>query len=558
MHNLLQRQIRRHLGDAPPPTEGWQGFLDAVNEAYEQFDLDRGLLERSLELSAQDVLEANSKLRAAFEAFPDVFLRLDAGGKVIDYTIGRTTQLQLHEQVLGIPIRDVLRWGDGTRLEEAVERVRETKEIVCVEHSVLDADAGHYYEARVVPLLDDQTIVIIRDISERRRAEEELRARTRELAALLELSGVVSSTLELRPLLSLVLDRLKAVIDYSAAAITVFEDEIPVMVEYRGPLRRERVVGLRLPEGSPPAEFIREVVRRRGPVILEDPVGESLIARQFAAEGLPLGAQAQGYARSQMGVPLVARGRVIGTLGLVHETPGFYTERHAQLAMGFTQQVAVAIENARLYEAARERAALEERQRLARELHDSVSQALYGIALNAHSADELFEAAPSRARGLLRDVLALAEAGLAEMRALIFELRPESLEREGLVAALERHAAAMEARHGIAVHADLAEEPDAPLAVKEALYRIGQEALQNAAKHARAHSVELALEVAAGELVLRVGDDGRGFDPAGEFPGHLGLRSMRERAAAVGGSLEVDSAPGGGTRLRARVPLAPA
>ena len=177
MHNLLKRQIRRHLGNVPPSTGGWQNFLDAVNDAYEQVDLDRGLLERSLELSAQDVLEANSKLRAAFEAFPDVFLRLDAGGKVIDYTIGRTTELQLHEQVLGKPLRDVLRWDDGTRIEGAIERVRETKEIVCVEHSLPEADAGYYYEARVVPLLDDQTIVIIRDVSERRRAEEELRAR---------------------------------------------------------------------------------------------------------------------------------------------------------------------------------------------------------------------------------------------------------------------------------------------------------------------------------------------------------------------------------------------
>jgi signal transduction histidine kinase len=256
-------------------------------------------------------------------------------------------------------------------------------------------------------------------------------------------------------------------------------------------------------------------------------------------------------------VPLVARGKVIGCLTLVHGTPGFYTERHAQLAMGFGNQAAAAIENARLYEQARGRAALEERQRLARELHDSVSQALYGIALNASAAEEIFEAAPARARGVLADVFALAEAGLAEMRALIFELRPESLEREGLVAALEKHAAALEARHGIAVRAELAEEPDAPLAVKEALYRIGQEALQNTAKHARARTVDVALEVAAGELVLRVGDDGRGFDPAGEYPGHLGLRSMRERVAAVGGRLELDSAPGGGTRLRARVPLTP-
>jgi PAS domain-containing protein len=116
MHTLRLRQIRRHLGEpqAPPSPEDWQAFLAAVSDAYEQFDRDRQLLERSLELSAQDVLEANSKLRAAFDAFPDVLLRLDASGKVIDYTVGRTTQLPLREQVLGKPLRDVLRLEDAT------------------------------------------------------------------------------------------------------------------------------------------------------------------------------------------------------------------------------------------------------------------------------------------------------------------------------------------------------------------------------------------------------------------------------------------------------------
>ena len=119
-------------------------------------------------MSAQDALEANSKLRAAFEAFPDVWLRLDASGKVIDYMIGHTTHLQLNEQVLGKSLREVLRWDDATPLEDAIRRVQETKDVVSVESSLLDSNGGYFYEARVAPLLDDQTIVIIRDISKRR------------------------------------------------------------------------------------------------------------------------------------------------------------------------------------------------------------------------------------------------------------------------------------------------------------------------------------------------------------------------------------------------------
>jgi MEDS: MEthanogen/methylotroph, DcmR Sensory domain/Histidine kinase len=175
-----------------------------------------------------------------------------------------------------------------------------------------------------------------------------------------------------------------------------------------------------------------------------------------------------------------------------------------------------------------------------RELRDSVSQALYGIALNASAAEAVCEAGPSRVSGLLRDVVALAEAGLAEMRALIFELRPKWLQQEGLVAALDKLAAAARARHGLEIQCALGPEPRVPLEVKEALYRIAQEALQNMAKHARARSGELVLAEEVRELVLRVVDDGQGFDPSGEFPGHLGLRSMQERAAAAGGVLQVD------------------
>jgi signal transduction histidine kinase len=158
----------------------------------------------------------------------------------------------------------------------------------------------------------------------------------------------------------------------------------------------------------------------------------------------------------------------------------------------------------------------------------------------------------------LRNVRQLARAGLAEMRALIFELRAESLAEEGLVAALSKQAAAVEARHELKVRASLASEPQLTLAAKEALYRCAQEALHNVVKHARARHAELSLEVAEGTVVLTVRDDGHGFESTGSFPGHLGLRSMRERAEAVGGLFSIDSAPRAGTTMRVQVPLASA
>src|SRR5256885_605592 len=200
-----------------------------------------------------------------------------------------------------------------------------------------------------------------------------------------------------------------------------------------------------------------------------------------------------------------------------------------------------------LYEQAQELAALQERQRLARELHDSVSQALYGISLGAHTAKETLESDPEQALTSIDYILTLTEAGLAEMRALIFELRPESLEIEGLVAALTKQVAVLRSRYKLTVDADLGEEPDLLMETKHALYRVAQEALHNIVKHARASKVELRLARQANEITLEVHDNGKGFDPAGPFPGHLGLRSMRERVTKIGGKLSIESVPRQGT-----------
>jgi signal transduction histidine kinase len=253
-------------------------------------------------------------------------------------------------------------------------------------------------------------------------------------------------------------------------------------------------------------------------------------------------------------LPLVARGRALGAVFfcfLPGREPG---EDERTFLRAIADQAAIAVENAGLLVEAREKAALEERQRLARELHDSVSQALYGIALGTQTAQERLEEGQPGAREPLDYVLSLAEAGMAEMRALIFELRPESLEQEGLVAALGKQVAALEARHGVAVEDDLCEEPPVPLPVKEAIYRIAQEAMHNTVRHARAKNVGVDLVCGPEMSSVEIRDDGLGFDAGADFPGHLGLRSMRERAARLGGTLEVLSAPGSGTTVCARIP----
>ncbi len=200
-------------------------------------------------------------------------------------------------------------------------------------------------------------------------------------------------------------------------------------------------------------------------------------------------------------------------------------------------------------------ATLQERQRLARELHDSVAQALYGISLGAHTAREALQSDPGEVAAPLEYVIDLAEAGLAEMRTLIFELRPESLAAEGLIGALTKQVTVLRTRYKLVVDAQLGEEPPLSLEGKQTLYRIAQEALHNIVRHAHARTVHLSLSRQDGELILEVRDDGKGFDPAEAFPGHLGLRSIQERVTLLGGSYSLESGPTQGTCLRVRIPI---
>jgi signal transduction histidine kinase len=204
--------------------------------------------------------------------------------------------------------------------------------------------------------------------------------------------------------------------------------------------------------------------------------------------------------------------------------------------------------------AAEARAAAEERRRLASELHDSVTQALYGITLGVNTARDLLRNRPGEVAEPLEYVRELATTGLTEVRSLISDLRSESVAKEGLVVALSKASATVEAHHPVSVERRLPNEPMASLTTKEALFRIGQEAMRNIVKHAGATRVRIRLETQPPDLLLEITDDGIGFDTREDFPGHFGLRSMDERAVQLGGQFDVSTAPGRGTRITARIP----
>jgi PAS domain S-box-containing protein len=200
-------------------------------------------------------------------------------------------------------------------------------------------------------------------------------------------------------------------------------------------------------------------------------------------------------------------------------------------------------------------AANEERANLARELHDSVTQALFSMGLTARALELLLDRDPAAVREKLRELQDLQKDALAEMRTLIFELRPQGLETDGLAQALRNHGAAVQSRTGLAVSVQVEAEERLTIDVEEAFYRISQEALHNVVKHANATQAWISLRRRGREVRLTVEDDGIGFDPAAVPRGHLGLIGMQQRAERIGAELKIGSRPGRGTRVRVTLNL---
>ncbi len=210
-----------------------------------------------------------------------------------------------------------------------------------------------------------------------------------------------------------------------------------------------------------------------------------------------------------------------------------------------------------LYEQQQRTALMEERQRLARELHDSVTQSMYTVTLYAQAAADLIAAGQAgEAAETLHELRETAQEALREMRLLIFELRPPALEKEGLAAALQARLDAVEARAGLQTELSVEGLQRLPLPLEETLYRVAQEAINNVLKHAHARRVQVHLEFGLENVCMQVSDDGAGFEPASSDQTRgLGLRGMAERLQPFGGALEIKSAPGGGTTVAVEIPI---
>lgn len=403
-----------------------------------------------------------------------------------------------------------------------------------------------------IPRLQQILDALEAEIDERERATEVLARKNAELYGELQrrlaesesFNRVLVSLLQktvLDQVLDIVCAEAQGLVGATGSAVLLLTDQAWLEVKHRlgKPLAAVDPVPV---DGS----LAGQVVRQGEPVVLNDPA---------------LLEQAQVYQwpsdlSALLAVPLHVNGGVIGVLDVVNKAGGFTADDVPVMSV-FANQAAMAIEHARLQQQAEQLAVLGERQRLARELHDSVTQSLYSVTLYANAAVLALAAGKQDiTAGYLQELQETAQEGMRDMRLLIFQLHPPVLETEGLVAALQARLAAVEGRAGLQTEFRVDEERRLPIAIESELYWIAQEALNNVRKHAAARQVTLHLHFTPVAIILEVVDDGVGFDPqAVPAEGRGGLRTIAERTARIGGNLTYVSTPGAGTRVRVEVTL---
>jgi PAS domain S-box-containing protein len=390
---------------------------------------------------------------------------------------------------------------------------------------------------------------IVRDISSLIQAEQLLHqrveTRTHEQATLLKISQTLASTLEFQP--GLILDQLHEIVEYTHAGLFSLEDSTLVALAIRGVKQMGQSPPFRIHLRN--AQIISTLFEEHRPIRVADIWSDHPQAQFLRSILLDETAGLLEGIQSWMWVPLEVRGTITGVAGVAHTGKSFFTVHHADLALSVANQAAITMINAELNKQAQNLAVLEERQRLARNLHDAVNQSLFSAGLIAEVLPRLWEQNHEEAMQSLKDLRRLTRGAQAEMRALLAELRPTTITDSKLSDLLHLLGNALSGRTNIAVSVTASEEITLPVDTQISYYRVCQEALSNVAKHSKASQVHIILKQEGTEVVLQIHDNGKGFDPNHSITGHYGLGMMRERAESVGAMFSILSKPGHGTDL---------
>jgi signal transduction histidine kinase/FixJ family two-component response regulator len=427
--------------------------------------------------------------------------------------------------------------------------------------------ATHVALRRARRKLQEQNEQLQHEIARRTQAEHELQHANAELRrridenaglyqaeqrqrqtaeSLREVTAALTSSLDLETVLQVIFAELGRVVAYQGAAIFLADGDGLILSRAVG--YGEPSISRRIPlDASDPAA---SVFNQRAPRLIPDTT--------TCADRIDWGTGETIL--SWMGAPLVIGATTIGVLIVDHAARDVYDTHDLRTLQAFAHQAAIAIENARLFAQVRAAAAEEERRRLARELHDSVSQALFLANLNADVLPLLWDQDPTKGRQALSDLQQFTRSALAEMRTLLIELRPTALTQTPLAELLRLLVESVSVKHRLAVEMNLEAVPLLPSDVQICLYRIAQEAFNNIVKHAQARLVTVRLahtrepdrapdDREGCEIVLRIADNGQGFDRAMPASGGLGLGGMAERAGSIGARLTVNSELHRGTEV---------
>ncbi len=400
--------------------------------------------------------------------------------------------------------------------------------------SILNKVSGTFgsTDERVLMMLASSAVIGL----ENARLYWQEQSRQRQLQTLLDVSAAASSSLDLDEMLNTTLDRLVGLVGAARASVMLLGDD-----------SNELELRATYPDRAIPAQELAHLTQAGLEVIAGNkPLYEPPETEQPDTQPAAL-------------LPLRARGQALGILAIIGQQSSTFNNRQLALFKSIAAQLGVAVDNTRLYEQAEKTAVAAERSRLARDLHDAVTQTLFSASLIAEVLPDLWEVDQIEGRQLLKELRQLSRGALAEMRTLLLERRPAALVEANMSDLLHQLAEAVTGRTGIPVTVTVNGKYTLPPDVHIALYHIAQEALNNVAKHARAGQSAVSLRCVPANIAktgqeqveLSISDDGRGFDRTSVTPDRLGLGIMRERAEAIGATLKIESRPGHGTQVQA-------
>jgi signal transduction histidine kinase/ligand-binding sensor domain-containing protein len=377
---------------------------------------------------------------------------------------------------------------------------------------------------------------------------DEINQRRKELEALYQADENLYRHLDLEQVLQALIDTALHLLNADKGSVLCWDDKKEnLVIRAARNFQPQTIANTRIPLGK---GIAGKVAQSGVTAIVEDTAQDASVTHSIV--------QPENI-RAFIQVPIRVENEVFGVFSADYTFPRSFKEDEIRLLLALAQRAGIAIQNARLYEQSHQLAVLEERSRLARELHDAVTQTLFSASLIAEVLPQLWQRNRDEALRRLEELRQLNRGALAEMRTLLLELRPAALEKAELRDLLRQLADALRSRAGLSIVVEADQACSLPIDVKVAFYRIAQEALNNVVKHARANQVNLRLRCETGAVELEVADDGKGFAP-GEVlatepgtprrvAGGHGLRIMRERAEAIGARLQIKSEPGHGTQV---------